>query len=232
MFITTAQVALAAPMLAIGGTLLGGWIQSRREERRVASERAMEKLRWEREDARDKVRSNREGELEFQKARQDLLVRWADARREAYAAFLNSTRVWKDELYKAHDDLYIEKRSGLDYREHAQVASAALADLELLANDLTRKEATAVLDDLRHGSIVHEMCIHFETTGSHDKHLAVREQVLEFLNKAVKSRERFLHHAQLEIGTSDVMEGPLSSRRLLKKGKSDTLPTGPDPTTE
>jgi hypothetical protein len=51
MVLTTAEVALAAlaaPAIAVGGTLLGAWIQSQHDERRTQTEREQERLRWER----------------------------------------------------------------------------------------------------------------------------------------------------------------------------------------
>jgi hypothetical protein len=48
--ITTAEVALAAPAIAVIGTLAGAWGQSRRDERRWERDRQLETIRWTKDD--------------------------------------------------------------------------------------------------------------------------------------------------------------------------------------
>lgn len=64
MFLTTAEVALAAPAIAVAGTLLGGWVQSRRDRETRLRELERERLRWRREDDLELQRQAREDALE------------------------------------------------------------------------------------------------------------------------------------------------------------------------
>jgi Ni/Co efflux regulator RcnB len=121
--ITTAEVALAAPAIAVIGTLAGAWGQSRRDERRWERDRQLEAVRWTREDRQ----------------------RWADRRFAVYSDFLNLTRSWI-EVFDDYQDRIAEDWLLLAMPECTQVANAAdeaLSGLELLSSPATRQAAEA-----------------------------------------------------------------------------------------
>jgi len=88
MFLTTGEVTLAVGALTalsgVGGILLGGRVQSRRDRDQRTQELAQERKRWERDDAQERERWQREDSLRWSHERRDVYARYFTADREVY----------------------------------------------------------------------------------------------------------------------------------------------------
>jgi hypothetical protein len=183
--ITTAEVALAAPAIAVIGTLLGAWGQFRRDERRWERDRQLEAVRWTREDRQ----------------------RWADRRFAVYSDFLNATRSWI-EAFADYRDLITEDWLLYAMPDYIKVASAvddALSGLELLSSPETRQAAeatrTAILKITAAASQIHQV------TGELDDDLKrpPTEDELNNLSQLIADAQRYrcacIELVQQELGT-------------------------------
>ena len=207
MILTTAEIALGAPAIAVAGTLLGAWIQSRRDERRTQAEREQERLRWQREDAVSQLR-----------VQQEYTAKWADERRMAYRTFFFATEkplVELASLYRNLDEIATGAKSTavpdeLDCEDISDNLASASADLELLAENSTREKAMQVASELR------EACaranhsrytvLRAEETGDIDQTATLYARAtLDVLggsiNQAKELRNEFRTLAQADIGT-------------------------------
>jgi hypothetical protein len=211
MVLTTAEVAIAAPAIAVAGTLLGAWIQSRRDERRNQAEREQERLRWGREDV-----------LNHDKWQRELLAKWADDRRVAYATFLASTSEWSDEIESfvmrisspvdlSSSDALSELTENPNYEGPRNHSRLALANLELLAGNKTREKAQRLVSQLSSTSagarVAHYAIISTASLGEIDRTLDLRRELADQIGRRVRGldqlRGEFLELAQAEIGTSE-----------------------------
>ena len=183
--ITTAEVALAASAIAVIGTLLGAWGQSRRDERRWKRDRELEAIRWTREDRQ----------------------RWADRRFAVYSDFLNATRSWI-EAFDDYQDLVTADWRLYAMPECTEVANAAdqaLSGLELLSSPATRQAAeatrTAILKITAAATQIHHV-----TGDLDDRRRPPTENELNNLSQliadATRHRDAYIQLVQVELGTN------------------------------
>jgi hypothetical protein len=163
-FITSQEIAIATTTIAVGGTLLGVFLQGRSDRRRREQELEQERKRWEREDRLERDRWSRED-----------TAKWADERRNIYARYFALT----DELKQCVSS-YLRSTSRrsepsadnrlLVRKNLAQSHEEALANLQLVMSD----QAEKAIDDL-HMNVVTQVIIAIV----HSKAVRQGNQVME-----------------------------------------------------
>ena len=184
--ITTAEVALAAPAIAVIGTLAGAWGQSRRDERRWERDRQLEATRWTREDRQ----------------------RWADRRFAVYSDFLNLTRTWID-AFDDYRDRIAEDWLLFAIPECAEVASAtdeALSGLELLSSPATRQAAeatrTAIFKITAAAIQIHQVIGELDDDRRRPPTEGELDELSRLVAEARTRRSTYIELAQEELGTN------------------------------
>jgi hypothetical protein len=184
--ITTTEVALAGPAVAVTGTLLGAWGQSRRDERRWERDRQLEAVRWTREDRQ----------------------RWADRRFAVYSDFLNATRSLI-EAFDEYQDRITEDWLLYAMPECTEVASAAdeaLSGLELLSSPATRQAAeaarTAILKIAAAASQIHHVTGELDDDRKRPPTEDELHNLSQLIADAKRRRDACIQLVQEELGTN------------------------------
>jgi hypothetical protein len=184
--ISTTEVALVAPAIAVCGTLLGAWAQSRRDERRWLRDRELETQRWTRDDR----------------------ARWADRRFDVHSDFLAATGAWIDSFadYVRYIEYDWHLYAAPDHREAEEMVEHTLGRLELLSSAQTREAATTTRTAILEAANLVQIIDHATGDLDDDKKRPPTDEELAklktFVSEARSLRNRYIDLAQQELGTT------------------------------
>ena len=200
MFLTTAEVTLAVGSLTafsgIGGILLGGRVQARRDREDRMLELGQERKRWEREDRLERERAARKNR-----------AAWADKRLAANAAFAQATReliLWAQGGWSAYKSAEGSDGQGAisEFVSKASLVIDALSELEFFCSPELRKLADEVnLASREAGARAVGML-------SQENDEERVQSWSEACENAISQRYRYIELAQEEIG---LLEGRTAS---------------------